>query len=114
MHIQTTKPSRSFAVPPFSGPWLARQIAKLAAEFSNYTIRCDFAPIPIDFDIEEIDLAIRYGPGEYPDTIAELLHTDKWIPVCTPATAKRINRPVIKRLRVLLKDSVKERFNALV
>lgn len=89
-------------VPTLSGAWLARQIAKLAAEFPKHTIRCDFSPTPIDFDIEEIDIAIRYGPGEYPGTITELLHTDKLAPVCTPTTAERIKRPedLIKMTRL--------------
>lgn len=86
-------PVRISCVPTLAGAWLAEQLAIVEAEFPGVAIRCDFSPVPVDFDSDEIDLAIRYGSGEYPGADAHPLHTDRIAPVCTPQTAHMLITP---------------------
>src|SRR5262249_5875071 len=41
-----------------------------------------------DFDTEDIDCAIRYGPGRYPGLVVEKLMPESVLPVCSPSLLK--------------------------
>ena len=83
-------PIRISCVPTLEGAWLARQLAIVEKEFPGVAIRVDFSPTPVDFESDGVDLAIRYGKGEYSGANAELIHVDQIAPVCTPETAQRL------------------------
>jgi LysR family glycine cleavage system transcriptional activator len=86
-------PLRISCVPTLAGAWLAAQLAAVEAEFPGLAIRCDFSPTPVDFEADEVDLAIRYGSGEYSGATADRIHVDQIAPVCTPETAQRLLLP---------------------
>ncbi len=86
-------PLRISCVPTLAGTWLAAQLAAVESEFPGLAIRCDFSPTPVEFESDEVDLAIRYGSGEYPGAIADRFHVDQIAPVCTPETAQRLLLP---------------------
>lgn len=86
-------PIRVSCVPTLAGPWLAQQLAIVGAEFPGISIRLDFSPVPADFDGDEIDLAIRYGSGEYIGASSALIFIDTLAPVCTPKTADMLSSP---------------------
>lgn len=79
--------------PSLANSWLASQLAALKEKFPNIAVCCDFTPAVVDFDREEIDIAIRYGAGHYPDADADLLFVDKVAPVCREALSKRVKFP---------------------
>ena len=86
-------PIRISCVPTLAGPWLADQLAIVEREFPGQKLRCDFSPVLADFAADDVDLAIRYGSGDYPGTITDLIYTDMLAPVCTPAMAAKLRRP---------------------
>ncbi|MEM9910923.1 MAG: LysR family transcriptional regulator [Pseudomonadota bacterium] len=86
-------PIRISCVPTLAGSWLAEQLAIVECEFPGQKIRCEFSPILADFAADDVDLAIRYGSGDYPGTITDLIYTDMLAPVCTPAMAAKLRRP---------------------
>ena len=43
---------------------------------------------PLDFDREDIDVAIRFGDGSYPGLVVEKLFHDTLFPVCSPELLK--------------------------
>jgi DNA-binding transcriptional LysR family regulator len=45
------------------------------------------------FAADDVDLAIRYGTGDYPGTTTDLLYTDVLAPVCTPEVAEKLRNP---------------------
>ncbi|MEP1611869.1 MAG: LysR substrate-binding domain-containing protein [Roseobacter sp.] len=86
-------PVRISCVPTLGGAWLAEQLAAVKADFPGVAIRCDFSPTLVDFEVDEIDLAIRYGSGEYPGAISDCIHVDQVAPICTPETARHLITP---------------------
>ena len=67
----------------------------------------------VDFREEEIDLAIRYGKGEWPGYQTVLLATETIFPVCTPAYAQRLNlvSPVDLKRATLFHADINENWN---
>jgi len=43
----------------------------------------------VDFEVEDVDVAIRHGLGHYPGLISQKLFTEKLIPVCSPSLLTR-------------------------
>ncbi len=86
-------PIRISCVPTLAGPWLAKQLAIVEREFPGQKIRCEFSPILADFAADDVDLAIRYGSGDYSGTINDLIYTDMLAPVCTPEMAAKLHSP---------------------
>jgi LysR family transcriptional regulator, glycine cleavage system transcriptional activator len=80
-------------VPTLGNSWFASQLNELEKQMPGLVIQCDFSPVPVDFEQNRLDLAIRYGVGEYPYADSELLFVDKLAPVCTPELARRIREP---------------------
>jgi LysR family transcriptional regulator, glycine cleavage system transcriptional activator len=90
MQREFDEPLRISCVPTLGNSWLATQLATLEQRLPGVSIQCDFSPVLINFDRDLVDLAIRYGSGEYPDADSDLLFIDKVAPVCTPETAQLI------------------------
>ena len=51
-------------------------------------VRIDVSSEPLDFDREDIDVAIRFGDGNYPGLVVEKLFHDTLFPVCSPDLLK--------------------------
>lgn len=86
-------PLRISCVPTLAGPWLVEQLAIIETEFPEQKIRCEFSPALADFAADDVDLAIRYGSGDYPGATTELIYTDVLAPVCTPKMAEKLRSP---------------------
>lgn len=93
MRDEINDPLRISCVPTLANAWLAGQLVQLEKQIPGILIQCDFSPIPVNFHHDSIDLALRYGAGEYPDADSQLLFVDKVAPVCTPELAQRIQGP---------------------
>lgn len=86
-------PVRISCVPTLAGQWLAEQLAIVECEYPGQKRRCEFSPILAYFAADELDLAIRYGSGDYPGATSERLYTDVLAPVCTPKVASKLSDP---------------------
>jgi len=51
----------------------------------NYDIRIDASELEVDFVRENVDLALRFGTGNYPGLVSECLFDEQMIVVCSPA-----------------------------
>jgi LysR family glycine cleavage system transcriptional activator len=68
----------------FASYWLMARIAKFRAAHPEIEFRL-FASAPVyDLAAEGIDLAVRYGAGEWPGVEAERLFDNEIWPVCSP------------------------------
>lgn len=47
----------------------------------------------MNFQVEDVDLAIRFGTGDYPDLVVERLMPEAIIPVAAPSLASSIRTP---------------------
>ncbi|MFT5609282.1 MAG: LysR family glycine cleavage system transcriptional activator [Parvicella sp.] len=70
--------------PAFGMKWLLPRLNSFREFAPDYEIRIDATDIKIDLHKENVDLAIRYGSGEYEGLISECLIAEHVVPVCSP------------------------------
>ncbi len=70
--------------PAFGMKWLLPRLNSFRQFAPDYEIRIDATDIKVDLERDNVDLAIRYGLGEYEGLISECLISEHVIPVCSP------------------------------
>lgn len=86
--MQADNPSRFLTVsvaPSFASKWLVPRLERFRQTTPGIDIRIDANSRCVDFIRDQVDVAIRYGPGDYPDLHSDCLRSDQIIPVCSPA-----------------------------
>lgn len=79
--------------PIFASRWLIHRIDRFAAAHPDIGLRIEATTALVDPARSDVDLAIRVGPGTWPDVTAEYLLPQVMFPVCAPALAERIGAP---------------------
>lgn len=69
--------------------WLVPRLDRFAAKEPNAEVRLNVTCDVQDFDRDEVDVAIRFGPGVYPGLQAGRLFEHVIFPVCSPALLQR-------------------------
>ena len=77
----TVSPSRA-------AKWLVPRLDRFLESVPGADVRIDVSSEPLDFDREDIDVAIRFGDGNYPGLVVEKLFHDTLFPVCSPELLK--------------------------
>jgi LysR family glycine cleavage system transcriptional activator len=93
--------------PAFAAKWLVPRLERFQERCPEIDVRVSAAMRLVDFAREEVDVAIRYGPGRYPGLLTELLLTNEVVPVCAPALlqgARPLSSPQDLRRHTLLHD----------
>lgn len=70
--------------PEFASKWLVARLDRFREMHPGIDIRIDATARVVDFAREEVDLAIRYGHGDYPDLQVDCLAPEFAAPVCSP------------------------------
>jgi LysR family transcriptional regulator, glycine cleavage system transcriptional activator len=83
-HRELDRIIRVSAPPSFASRWLLPRIHRFSREHESMCINLDSTPRLVDFFSENVDVAIRYGKGNYPGLVAELLFDEHVVPVCSP------------------------------
>jgi LysR family glycine cleavage system transcriptional activator len=95
------------AMPSFVARWLVPRLGRLTEQHRDLDVRL-LASVPlIDFAREEVDVAIRLGPGVYEGLRSDLLMREDFYPVCSPALLARgpaLRKPADLARHVLLHD----------
>jgi LysR family transcriptional regulator, glycine cleavage system transcriptional activator len=87
--------------------WLVPRLERFQQLHPEIDVRVSAAMRLVDFAREDVDVAIRYGPGSYLGLLAELLLTNEVVPVCAPALvegARPLRTPQDLRHHALLHD----------
>lgn len=71
-------------LPSFAAQWVVPRIHHFQEARPEIELRIAAAHWLVDFEREDIDLALRYGPGPYPKVHAERLMDEVVMPVCSP------------------------------
>ncbi|SMF74945.1 transcriptional regulator, LysR family [Tistlia consotensis] len=71
-------------VPSFASTWLLPRLESFQEAHPEIDVRIGTKWGLTDFLREEVDLAIRYGPGDYPGLFEERLFAEEFFPVCSP------------------------------
>lgn len=69
----------------FAAIWLVPRLSRFRKAHPEIDVRITTSDDSIDFSRGDVDLAIRYGAGHWPDVHAERLMTEEIFPVCAPA-----------------------------
>lgn len=72
------------ATPAFAAKWLVPRIAAFREIRPDIDLTLLATLELVDLDAGIVDLALRYGPGPYPDLIAEMLTIDRFAPLVSP------------------------------
>ncbi len=72
------------ATPGFASMWLGPRVWSFATMHPDLDVRIATSARSPDFSSGSLDLAIRYGRGNYPGYTSELLLRDGMTPVCAP------------------------------
>jgi len=71
--------------PSFGAKWLVPRLERFQKLFPDYDLRLDASDDLVDFNRDDIDVAVRYGLGEYPGLESVRLLNEITIPVCSPS-----------------------------
>jgi LysR family glycine cleavage system transcriptional activator len=71
--------------PSLAARWLIPRLGGFRALHPDIDVRIEVNPLPTDFARENVDIAIRHGPGpSWPGMHAELLFPEIIVPLCSP------------------------------
>jgi len=82
--------------PSFAAKWLLPRLERFRETQPGFDIRIDATHGLADFDTGGIDIALRYGRGDYPGLVSERLMAETVFPVCSPGLLggdRAISRP---------------------
>ncbi len=71
--------------PSFGAKWLVPRLERYYEENADVVVKIAATHELTDFAREDVDLAIRYGPGGYAGLYVEELMREEVFPVCSPA-----------------------------
>ena len=69
----------------FAAKWLIPRLPDFHAKHPGIEVRLSTAVPDVDFDRDEVDMAIQFGDGQWPNTQSDRLFTDQTEPVYSPA-----------------------------
>lgn len=70
--------------PQFATKWLMRRVEHFRKLHADIDLRFDISYEVRDFEVDDIDVAIRFGTGIYPGLSANRLFHNVIVPVCSP------------------------------
>ena len=79
--------------PSFATKWCVPRLDRFRAAHPDIELRLDVNDRVVDFDAAGVDIAVRYGMGQYPGLVAEKLCAETVFPVCAPRVAARLSQP---------------------
>jgi LysR family glycine cleavage system transcriptional activator len=79
--------------PVLAAKWLVPRLAAFTRERPDLSIRVDASVAFADLDGSDADVALRVGPGQWPNVRAEKLLEQRIFPVCSPSLAARLRHP---------------------
>jgi LysR family glycine cleavage system transcriptional activator len=72
-------------MPSFASKWLVPRLRRFRERHPDIDVRISATPDLIDFDREDVDVAVRYGRGNWSgDLRSDLLIRESMFPVCSP------------------------------
>lgn len=79
-----TGPLNVTMTPSIAAKWLIPRLEHFNRQHPEIDIRITTSMEMVDFDREGIEIGIRYGRGDYPGLVSELLLSSEVSPVCSP------------------------------
>lgn len=70
--------------PSLASKWLVPRLDRFQEAHPEIDVWVSADMDVVDFAVDDVDLAIRYGAGQYPDLEIDHLMAEKIVPVCSP------------------------------
>jgi LysR family glycine cleavage system transcriptional activator len=96
------------AAPSFAAKWLVPRLEAFQARHPDVEVWISADMAVVDFAVDDVDVAIRYGPGLYPNVHAERLMSESVVPVCSPGLLATLETPADLARVTLLHDGSPE------
>lgn len=97
------------SVPPtFAARWLVSRLDDFQARHPDIELRLSATRRVVDFALEDVDAAVRFGPGHYPGLHSERMMSEVIVPVAAPSVAAGIAQPADLLRCTLLNDEARE------
>jgi LysR family glycine cleavage system transcriptional activator len=97
------------SVPPaFAARWLVPRLDDFHNRHPDIELRLLATRRLVEFGVEDVDVALRFGAGPYPGLFAERIMPEVIVPVAAPALAAVIKRPADLLMCTLLHDDSHE------
>ncbi len=71
-------------VASFAVKWLVPRLGDFQSTYPNMDVRITTDMTLVDFKRDDVDLAIRYGRGDWPEVKSYRLMAEDWRPLCSP------------------------------
>ncbi len=71
--------------PSFASKWLVPRLDRFQEAHPDIDVWVSADMNVVDFAVDDVDIAIRYGPGRYQGLVTEHLMAEKIVPVCAPS-----------------------------
>lgn len=81
------------APPVFAARWLIPRLDDFHAHYPDVELLLMATQRLVDFTLEDVDVAIRFGTGNYPGLRVERMMTESIVVVAAPKLAARIKKP---------------------
>jgi len=79
-------------LPSFAAGWLLPRLPKFMHDHPEIDLEVRASMQLVDFRREDVDVAVRYGLGQWQGVAAEFLMGDEFFPVCSPRIASGVPR----------------------
>lgn len=76
-------------LPSFAAAWLVARLGGFLERHPGIDLRLESTPAISDFRGDGVDVAIRYGTGQYEGLVSEKLFDDELFPTVSPVLARR-------------------------
>lgn len=80
-------------LPSFASKWLVPRMSRFQDRHPDIELRIAAAERLIDFARDDVDVAVRFGLGDWPGVRSERIVDEAVTPVCSPALADRLRKP---------------------
>jgi LysR family glycine cleavage system transcriptional activator len=97
-HAQHGKALTVSVPPSFAAKWLIPRVSRYLAERPELQVRVLASEALTDFSAENVDMAIRYGAGGYPDLLVEKLMDEAVVAVAAPSLVDQSGLTDLTRL----------------
>lgn len=95
-------------VPTFAVQWLVPRLAEFSRQYPDIDVRIKASDSGVDFMRSDVDVAIYYGKGDYPDLHTSRLFNEYLVPVCAPSLLETLKQPADLKKLTLLHDASTE------
>ncbi len=84
--LESPKQVRVTASPSIAAKWLVPRLDRFLESASGADVRVDVSSEPLDFERDDVDVAIRFGDGIYPGLQVEKLFHESVFPYAVPSS----------------------------